>query len=122
MPIAPKAINIDINKYSPADLTCIYMPKFEAVLKQLEVFEVFDFSNEINFIVDNVKNLQVLIECLQKIKHRLSDRCSYIEYRQWKGYEAGCKEIGNISFKGLRRNKVQIVKVLSVVYRNRYFN
>ena len=37
-PIAPKAINIDIDKYSPADLAHIYMPKFEAILKQLEVF------------------------------------------------------------------------------------
>ena len=56
-PIALKVINIDINKYSPADLTCIYAPKFDTVLKQLEVFEVFNFGNKINFIVNNVKNL-----------------------------------------------------------------
>ena len=31
--IAPEAINIDIDKHSPADLVCIYAPKFEAVLK-----------------------------------------------------------------------------------------
>lgn len=99
--IAPKVINIDIDKHSPADLAHIYVPKFEAILKWLEVFEVFDFSNEINLIVDNVKNLQALIECIQQIKQGLSDRSSYIEYRQWKGYKAGCKEISNISFKGL---------------------
>ena len=103
-PIAPKAINLDIEKHTPADLARIFAPKFEAVLKRLEVFEVFDFGEDINVVVDHVKNLQALIECLQRIKRGLSDRCSYIEYKQWKNYEAGCKEIGGISFKGLRRN------------------
>ena len=99
--IAPKAINIDINKHSPANLAHIYTPKFDAVLKRLEVFEVFDFGKDINVVVDHVKNLQALIQRLQSIKRGLVDWCSYIEYRQWKRYEAGCKEIGGISFKGL---------------------
>ena len=81
-PIALKVINIDIDKYSPADLMCIYAPKFDTVLKQLEVFEVFNFGNKINFIVNDIKNLQALVERLQRIKHRLNDWCSYIEYRQ----------------------------------------
>ena len=80
--IAPKAIVIDINKHTPADLMCIYALKFKAVLKRLEVFETFDFGDDINILIDYVKNLQALIECLQKIKHRLVNRCSYIEYRQ----------------------------------------
>ena len=121
-PIAPKAIVIDIDKHSLADLARIYVPKFDAVLKQLEVFETFDFRDEIGLVVDHVKNLQALIERLQRIKRGLADRCSYIEYRQWKGYEAGCKEIGGISFKGLRRNRVRIVKALSAVYTNGYFD
>ena len=121
-PIAPKAIVININKHSSADLVRIYAPKFNTVLKRLEVFETFDFGDEIGFIVDYVKNLQALIEHLQRIKRGLADQCSYIEYRQWKGYEAGYKEIGGISFKGLRRNQVQIVKALSVVYTNGYFD
>ena len=100
----------------------IYAPKFEAVLKRLKVFETFDFGDKIGLVVDHVKNLQALIKRLQRIKHGLADRCSYIEYRQWKGYEAGCKEIGGISFKGLRRNRVQIVKALSAVYVNGYFD
>ena len=120
--IAPKVINIDIDKHSPTDLVCIFMPKLDTLLKRLEVFEVFDSDNEINLVVNGIKNLQALIECIQRIKCRLSDRSLYIEYRQWKGYEAGCKEIGGISFKGLRRNKVWIVKALSAVYRNGYFD
>ena len=122
MPIAPKAIVIDIDKHSPADLVRIYAPKFDAVLKRLEVFETFDFGDDIGTVVDHVKNLQALIERLQHIKRGLADRCSHIEYRQWKGYEAGCKEIGGISFKGLRRNRVRIVKALSTVYVNGYFD
>ena len=122
MPIAPKAIVININKHSPTDFTCIYALKFDAVLKWLEVFETFDFGDKIGLIVDHVKNLQALIERLQRIKHGLADRCSYIKYRQWKRYEAGCKEIGGISFKGLRRNRVRIVKALSAVYTNGYFD
>ena len=103
-PITPKAINLDIEKHTPADLVRIFTPKFDTVLKRLEVFEVFNFGKDINVVVDHVKNLQVLIEHLQKIKRRLSDRSSYIEYKQWKNYEADCKEIGGILFKGLRRN------------------
>ena len=121
-PIAPKAIVINIDKHSPADLARIYTPKFDAVLKRLEVFETFDFGDDIGTVVDHVKNLQALIKHLQHIKRGLADRCSYIEYRQWKGYEAGCKEIGGISFKGLRRNRVRIVKALSAVYVNGYFD
>ena len=121
-PIAPKAIVIDIDKHSPANLARIYAPKFDTVLKRLEVFETFDFGDEIGLVVDHVKNLQALIERLQRIKRGLNDRYSYIEYRQWKGYEAGCKEIGGISFKGLRRNRVRIVKALSAVYTNGYFD
>ena len=100
----------------------IYAPKFDAVLKQLKVFETFDFGDEIGLVVDHVKNLQALIERLQRIKRGLADRCSHIEYRQWKGYEAGCKEIGGILFKGLRRNRVRIVKALSAVYTSGYFD
>ena len=122
MPITPKVINIDIDKHSFAKLTRIYAPKFDAVLKRLEVFKVFDFGEDINVVVNYVKNLQALIERLQSIKCELVDQCSYIEYRQWKGYEAGCKEIGGISFKGLQRNRVRIVKALSAVYRNGYFD
>ena len=121
-PIALKAIVINIDKHSPADLARIYAPKFDAVLKRLEVFETFDFGDNIGTVVDHVKNLQALIERLQHIKRGLADRCLYIEYRQWKGYEAGCKEIGGISFKELRRNQVRIMKVLSAVYMNGYFD
>ena len=103
-PITPKAIVIDIDKHSPANLVCIYAPKFDAILKRLEVFEIFDFRDEIGLVVDHVKNLQALIKRLQRIKHRLNDQCLYIEYRQWKGYEAGCKKISGILFKGLQCN------------------
>ena len=81
-PIAPKAIVINIDKHSPADLARIYVPKFDAVLKRLEVFETFDFGDDIGTVIDHVKNLQALIERLQHIKRGLADRCSYIEYRQ----------------------------------------
>ena len=121
-PIAPKAIVIDIDKHSSADLVRIFAPKLDAVLKWLEVFETFSLGDDINIVVDQWNNLQVLIERIQRIKRGLSDRSSYIEYRQWKGYEAGCKEIGGISFKGLRRNRVRIVKALSAVYTNGYFD
>ena len=121
-PIASKVIVIDIDKHTSADLARIYAPKFDVVLKRLEVFETFDFDDDIRTVVDHVKNLQALIKRLQHIKCGLVDRCSYIEYRQWKGYEADCKEIGGISFKGLWRNRVRIVKALSAVYVNGYFN
>ena len=122
MLIASKVIVIDINKHTFADLAHIYAPKFDAVLKRLEVFKTFNFGNDINIVVDHVKNLQALIEHLQSIKHGLVNWCLYIEYRQWKRYKVGCKEIGGISFKGLRCNQVRIVKALSAVYRNRYFD
>lgn len=123
-PIAPKAsIDIDFAKHMPTELANIFAPKFAAVHKWLEVFEgddifVFDSDN----LTNEERNVKRLIARLKFIAETLKEKCSKIEYRKWKVYDAGCQEIGDISFKQLRRNLVRVVHALSAVYVNGYFD
>lgn len=120
-PIAPKSISIDFSKHTPADLARIFAPKFTATLKRLEVFETFEFGGEVHDIFpDQIKNLRELIAKLISISRGLSDKATFITHEEWLAWEQGTREIGEISFKGLRKNKVQILKALSAVYRRRF--
>ncbi|EKM49035.1 uncharacterized protein PHACADRAFT_202096 [Phanerochaete carnosa HHB-10118-sp] len=118
-PIAPKPILIDFNKHTPTDLVCIFTPKFDGMLKHLDVFETLELD-DLNS--DQVRNLRRLIEQLTRIKHCLADFCNIVKYEEWRKWELGCKEIGDILFKGLRKNKARIVQALSAVYVNGYFD
>lgn len=107
----------------PADLANIFAPKFAAVHKWLEIFETLDlyiFNNE--GLTDEERNVKHLIAQLKFIAETLKEKCSKIKYWKWKFYKAGCKGIGDISFKQLCHNLVQVVHVLSSVYVNGYFD
>ncbi|EKM50810.1 uncharacterized protein PHACADRAFT_200740 [Phanerochaete carnosa HHB-10118-sp] len=108
-PITPKPILIDFDKHTPADLVHIFTPKFDGTLKRLDVFETLEL-NDLNF------------DRLTRIKRCLADICNVVKYEEWRKWELGCREIGDISSKGLRKNKAQIVQALSAVYVNGYFD
>ncbi|EKM53746.1 uncharacterized protein PHACADRAFT_198165 [Phanerochaete carnosa HHB-10118-sp] len=118
-PIAPKPILIDFDKHTSANLVRIFTPKFDGTLKRLDVFETFELD-DLNS--NQVHNLRRLIEQLMRIKHWLADVCNVVKYEEWRKWELGCREIEDISFKGLRKNKAQIVQALSAVYVNGYFD
>ncbi|EKM50243.1 uncharacterized protein PHACADRAFT_201082 [Phanerochaete carnosa HHB-10118-sp] len=118
-PIAPKPIFIDFDKHTPIDLVRIFTLKFNSTLKCLDVFKTLELD-DLNF--DRVRNLCQLIEQLTCIKRCLADICNVVKYEGWHKWELGCREIGDISFKGLHKNKAQIVQALSTVYVNGYFD
>ncbi|EKM51276.1 uncharacterized protein PHACADRAFT_200095 [Phanerochaete carnosa HHB-10118-sp] len=118
-PIAPKLILIDFDKHTPANLVRIFTPKFDGTLKRIDVFETLKLD-DLNS--DQVRNLRRLIEQLTRIKRCLADVCNVVKYEKWRKWELGCRGIGDISFKGLRKNKARIVQALSAVYVNRYFD
>lgn len=120
-PIALKSISIDFSKHTPVDLARIFALKFSTTLKHLEVFEAFKFGGEVHDIFsDKICDLCDLIAKLLSISRGLSNRAAIITNKEWLAWEQGTREIGEVSFKGLKRNKVQILKALSVVYRRRF--
>lgn len=120
-PIASKSISIDFSKYTPADLAHIFAPKFSSTLKRLEVFETFEFGGEVeDTFGSQIRDLRDLIAKLFSISRGLSDKAAVITHAEWLAWEQGTREIGEVSFKGLRKNKVQILKALSAVYRRRF--
>ncbi|EKM51289.1 uncharacterized protein PHACADRAFT_200111 [Phanerochaete carnosa HHB-10118-sp] len=118
-PIAPKSILINFDKHTSADLILIFTPKFDGTLKRLDVFETLELD-DLNS--DRVRNLRRLIEQLTRIKRCLADVCNIVKYEEWRKWKLGCREIEDISFKGLRKNIARIVQALSAVYVNGYFD
>lgn len=121
-PIAPRSTTIDFQKYTPADLARIYAPKFEATLKRLDIFETLEFGDIAEIFPQRVKNLHALINQITRIKRCLTDVARVVKYNEWQEWDIGCKEIGEVSFKGLRKNKGQIIKALSAVYERGRFD
>ena len=118
-PISPKPVLLNFDKLTSTDLCNIFTSKFEATLKRLEVFETFEFSDEVN--KDHIKNLRLLIDRLTHFKRSLKDTCKVRSREEYQAWDFGLKQIGNISFKRLRKNQVYIVYSLSDVFRQGYF-
>lgn len=119
-PITPKPVLLNFEKLTTADLTRIFAPKFAATLKRFDVFETFQFSEEID--VNLVNDVNKLIERITHLQRSLKDTACTRVKEEWQSWNYGLKEIGSISFKGLRKNQAQIVKALSAVYRTNYFD
>lgn len=118
-PIVHKPILLNFERLTAADLVRIFDPKYTATLKRLNVFETFQFSDEID--VQQVKDIDSLIARLTHLHRALKDLGRVTTTQEWQSWNYGFKEISNISFKGLRTNQVQIAKALSAVYRTNYF-
>ena len=118
-PIRPKPVLIDFEKHSIEDLIRIIKPKFEATLKRLDVFETFDFSHEV--APDHIKDIKDLIDWLTRVNRSLKDFGPSSTKGEFQSWNYGLKEIGETSFKGLRRNQANIAKRLSQIWRSNYF-
>lgn len=123
-PIALKSISIDFSKHTPADLARIFVPKFSTTFKRLEVFETFKFGSKVHDIfgdkIRDLHDLRDLIAKLISISQGLSDKAATITNKEWLAWEQRTREIEEVSFKGLKKNKVQILKAFSAVYRRRF--
>ncbi|EKM48640.1 uncharacterized protein PHACADRAFT_202573, partial [Phanerochaete carnosa HHB-10118-sp] len=118
-PIAPKPVTIDFSRYTAADLARIFAPKFAATLKRFNVLETLDCPD---VLTDDINAVFKLRDRLAHLDRTLKDVSRVISVEEWNRWDSGLKQIGGISFKGLRRNRVQIFKALRAVWVNGYFN
>ncbi|EKM54643.1 uncharacterized protein PHACADRAFT_197073 [Phanerochaete carnosa HHB-10118-sp] len=118
-PIAPESVTIDFSKYSAADLACIFTLKFAATLKRFNVLETLDCSD---VLTDDISAVFKLRDRLAHFDRTLKDVSRVISIEEWNRWDSGLKQIGGISFKGLRCNRVQVFKVLRAVWNNGYFD
>lgn len=118
-PIASKPVTLNFEKLTVADLIRIFSPKFEATLKRLEVFETFTISDDVPH--RNVGDLRALIDRLQHLKRALRDTSSIRIKEEFQQWNWGLHNIGQISFKSLRKNQAQIIKELSSVWQKGFF-
>ena len=120
IPIAPKPVLLNFEKLTTADLIRIFIPKFAATLKRFDIFETFQFSEEID--KNLVRDVEKLIERLTHLQRALKDTAVTRIKEEWQSWNYGLKEIGSISFKGLRKNQARIIKELSSVWNANYFD
>lgn len=118
-PITPKPVLLDFKKLSTADLIRIFDPKFTATLRRLNVFETFEFTEHV--AESDVQKLRKLIDRLTHLQRSLKDTGSTRVQEEFQGWNYGFKQIGDISFKGLRKNQTQIIKALSAVWNGNFF-
>lgn len=120
IPIAPKPVLLNFEKLSHQDLARIFAPKFRATLTRLNVFETFQFTDyDRNEQLINKVNLLILR--LTKLERSLKDLSAFRGKEDFQRWNYGFKQIGDISFKHLRKNQVPIIKALSAVYDGNYF-
>ncbi|EKM60292.1 uncharacterized protein PHACADRAFT_189427 [Phanerochaete carnosa HHB-10118-sp] len=117
--IALKPVTIDFSRYTAADLACIFAPKFAATLKR---FNVLESLNCPDVLTDDINAVFKLRDLLAHLDCTLKDVSRVISIEEWNRWDSGLKQIGGISFKGLRRNRVQIFKALHAVWVNGYFD
>ena len=118
-PIAPKPVLLSFDRLTPDDLVQIFTPKFAATLKRLEVFADLDIDERVPH--DHEQDLRHLINSLTHISQRLSQASGTTTHQEWQSWNFGLKQIGEISFKGLRGNQACIIKALVSVWRSNYF-
>ncbi|EKM49169.1 uncharacterized protein PHACADRAFT_201946 [Phanerochaete carnosa HHB-10118-sp] len=118
-PIAPKPITIDFSRYMAANLARIFVPKFAATLKRFNVLKTLDCSD---VLTNDISTVFKLRDRLAHLDCTLKDVSRVISIKEWNRWDSGLKQIGGISFKGLRRNRVQVFKALRAVWNNGYFD
>ena len=88
-------------------------------LKHLEVFADLDIDERI--LHDHKQDLHRLINLLTHISQRFLQISGTTTHQEWQSWNFGLKQIGEISFKGLRGNQARIIKALVSVWRSNYF-
>ena len=120
MPIAPKPVLIDFRKHSLDDLRGIFRPKINATLTRLQ--PIFEFEQLKDEPYDKRQVVCAGHDRLQLLKKALDDEyAAQWTHEQWQKLDWGLKAIGQVSFKGLRRNYSAIVDQLATIFNGEYF-
>ena len=117
-PIAPKPILIDFHKHTPQELTKIFYPRLTTVSICLRpLFEL----NRVDELHPDIRRVfGELVDKLDSLTDNLETRALTLTRENWRSLEFSFKEIGKVSFKGLRANYAHIVGELARIY-NSFF-
>ena len=119
-PVVRKPILIDFAKHSDKDRIGIFRPKIEATAKRLtpivELIEEFPDAPR-----DHIRKFKHFLERLLDLRDALDERAPTIVAAQWQSLDWGLKEIGKISFGGIRRNYETVLRRVVGVVDNGYF-
>lgn len=119
-PIAPKPIVIDFARVNTADLIGIFKPKIATTITRLKpIIELADHWE--NATPDQRRAFESLADKIQSFGFDLEQRAPAITRAQWQSLDWGLKEIGKVSFVGLRRNYQSVLSRLVVLSGQGYF-
>jgi hypothetical protein len=120
-PIAPKPIVIDFTKTTTADLVGIFKPKITATALCLKpIIELEEHWS--NATPDQHHAFESLTDKIQSFGFDLETRAPTVTRVQWQSLDWGLKEIGKVSFAGLRRNYREVLSRLVQISEQGYFD
>jgi hypothetical protein len=120
-PIAPKPIVIDFTKTTTADLIGIFKPKITATALRLKpIVELEEHWS--NATPDQRHAFESLADKIQSFGFDLESRAPAVTCAQWQSLDWGLKEVGKVSFAGLRRNYKDILSRLVQISGQGYFD
>jgi hypothetical protein len=120
-PIAPKSIVIDFTKTTTADLVRIFKPKITATTLRLKPIVELE-KHWSDATPDQRRAFESLVDKIQSFGFDLESRAPAVTRVQWQSLDWGLKEVGKISFAGLRRNYKEILSRLVQISEQGYFN
>jgi hypothetical protein len=120
-PIAPKPIVIDFTNTTTANLIGIFKPKITATALCLKpIVELEEHWS--NVTPDQRRAFESLADRIQSFGFDLETRAPAVTCVQWQSLDWGLKEIGKVSFVGLRRNYKEILCRLVQISEQGYFD
>ena len=120
VPVAEKSSILDFKKLTNEDLANIFKPKLEATTKRLQI--VLDLLDK----TDHERKHEQSVRSLDKQLHHALDHLVKVvaaaNRRDLQSLDWGLKSVGNLSFKGLRRNYSRILGEIAYIAEGGYFD
>jgi hypothetical protein len=120
-PIIPKSIVIEFTKTTTADLIGIFKPKITATALRLKPIVELE-KHWSNATPDQRCAFESLADKIQSFGFDLETRAPAVTCVQWQSLDWGLKEIGKVSFAGLRRNYKEVLGRLIQISEQGYFD
>jgi hypothetical protein len=120
-PIALKPIIIDFTKTTTADLIGIFKPKITATALRLKpIIELEEHWS--NATSNQRRAFESLADKIQSFGFDLEACAPAVTRTQWQSLDWGLKEVGKVSFAGLRHNYKEILCRLVQISKQGYFD
>lgn len=116
---APKPVLIDFTKTNVRNQIGIFTPKLTATLHRLKAIPKVEHYSHATY--DQVCTFECLCDSLQALLDNIVERAPTIIPDQWQSLNYGLKELGGVSFKGLRRNFYMVLADLVRIAQGGYF-